>query len=102
MTFTISSITLTGFGTDQPAVGGSPAITNYDGSTLYCHITPNDTSTVDIVFNQTAPNEYIGEGQIEQRYAQLPTGRLVAVHDVDVAVADRLVSGRHAQTISGL
>jgi hypothetical protein len=65
MNITIDSITLIGFGKPDPAVGGqTQAIVNYDGSTLYCHVTPNATNTVDIVFNQSGPNEYVGEGQI--------------------------------------
>lgn len=66
MDLTIDSITLTGFGTSDPATGGQPPIQKYDGETLYCHVTQNadDDTSVDIVFNQIAPNEYLASGPI--------------------------------------
>jgi hypothetical protein len=66
MDITIDSITLKGFGTPDPAVGGqAQPILHYDGETLYCHITQNaDGTSVDILFNQVAPNEYLASGPV--------------------------------------
>lgn len=64
MDVTIESVTLDGFGTPLPVTGGSPAIAHYDGSTLYCHITPAADGCVEVVFNQTGPNEFLAGGKI--------------------------------------
>jgi hypothetical protein len=65
MDLTIDSITLKGFGSPDPAVGGQPAIQKYDGETLYCHVNQNaDGTSVDILFNQIAPNEYLAAGPV--------------------------------------
>jgi hypothetical protein len=66
MDITIDSVTLKGFGSPNPAVGGqAQPIRHYDGETLYCHVSQNaDRTSVDILFNQIAPHEYLASGPV--------------------------------------
>jgi hypothetical protein len=70
MIIEIDQITLSHFGSPDPASGGSPPIEKYDGSPLYCHVTrtPGSATTVDILVNTLPPNEAHAIGRIANIY----------------------------------
>lgn len=66
MLISIDNIVLENFGSPSPASGGTPAVVNYDGSPLYCHVRRSDAGDgkVVILIDESPPHEFFASGAI--------------------------------------